>query len=182
MMVCGEQQGDLERILNKVHIAVVVVDAEHRIVYVNDLALQVLGISRTTVDSHLPVEDLVPNYQHFDSGGNDIPVEQRPTTRVFAGEDVPPCNIKYVHPDGRFRWLHVTNHREGNLDHMFGPFFTTKPTGTGLGPASAHGIVRQHGGDIRVQSVIGSGTRRVIFLQPTRRMEEVVQGKTAKAA
>lgn len=64
------------------------------------------------------------------------------------------------------------------------PFFSTKGTGRGLGLAAAAGIVRAHGGDLRIDSEVGVGTSFVLAFPATEpgREEAVEEPDTAPAS
>ena len=69
---------------------------------------------------------------------------------------------------------------------IFAPYFTTKEEGAGLGLSTVRGIVKNHGGIVRVQSELGTGTS-VSVLMPLSRLERVdnelsIEKKDAAAA
>ncbi len=56
---------------------------------------------------------------------------------------------------------------EQNLSKIFDPFFSTKQTGSGLGLATSHSIVKNHSGEIRAHSEVDKGTVFHIYLPAT---------------
>jgi len=73
-------------------------------------------------------------------------------------------------PAGSYVLIRVSDNGCGiskdKLPKIFEPFYTTKKNreGTGLGLSTAYGIVKQTGGFIFVESVVGSGTEFSVFL------------------
>ncbi|GAB4171113.1 MAG: hypothetical protein Kow00108_05480 [Calditrichia bacterium] len=63
-------------------------------------------------------------------------------------------------------------------EKIFEPFFSTKgEKGTGLGLAMAYGIIKQHSGDILVESNKGYGTEFKVFLPLVKKSETPVETK-----
>ena len=126
-------------------------------------------------------------------GGEDVPlarvdqnqVEQALANVVLNGIQAMPSGgrlaveIGHAHghapdaPDGQVSdYLRITVEDQGEgiapdvLPHIFEPFFTTKGVGegTGLGLSVSHGILREHGGWIAVESEVGRGSRFSLYL------------------
>jgi signal transduction histidine kinase len=52
---------------------------------------------------------------------------------------------------------------------IFDPFYSTKDSGTGLGLPITHGIIKNHGGEIKVASIVGQGTTFTLMLPRDRK-------------
>jgi len=95
----------------------------------------------------------------------------------YSGQDenkLISISASVLEKDGK-SWLRLTveDHgpgiSEGIHERIFDPFFTTKPRdeGTGLGLSISHGIVKEHHGELIVESKVGEWTRFHVDLPMT---------------
>jgi two-component system, cell cycle sensor histidine kinase and response regulator CckA len=88
-------------------------------------------------------------------------VTLRATNVRLAAGDVPPLE------PGDYVQIEVQDNGSGippeHIEKIFEPFYTTKKQGTGLGLATVLQIVRTHGGQIGVDSTVGTGTTFTVF-------------------
>jgi PAS domain S-box-containing protein len=123
--------------------------------------------------------NLVANARDAMPGGGRVTIATSPVT----SNGTRPARTSL--PPGSYVELSVTDTGSGMSREvqarLFEPFFTTKPvgSGTGLGLATVHGIVKQSGGHIGVQSTPGQGTTFTVHFPVASRMPEDSTGLTA---
>jgi signal transduction histidine kinase len=70
--------------------------------------------------------------------------------------------------EGRYVALRINDNGKGmdqnTKEHIFDPFFSTKFAGRGLSMAAAYGIVKNHDGEIQIESEVGEGTTVTVYL------------------
>src|SRR5215471_16513264 len=160
---------------------------ETRAIHVNDLVLHIekllrrligedielVTIAAASVDSvtadpgrlEQVIMNLVVNARDAMPNGGKLTIE---TGTVHLSENFSAGQLGVA--PGQYVTISITDTGTGmdesTQSHLFEPFFTTKNPGrgTGLGLATAYGIIRQSGGAIGIQSELGMGTIARIYL------------------
>jgi two-component system sensor histidine kinase PilS (NtrC family) len=108
--------------------------------------------------------NLVLNASEAMPDGGQMRISARVLAERDSQEDASGGRKNQGEEEGKARWLEIAISDDGSgiprdkLDRIFDPFFTTKQNGTGLGLATVHRIVENHGGSVRLESELGVGT------------------------
>jgi len=88
-------------------------------------------------------------------------------------------------PPGDYVRVRVKDEGHGiaaeHVNRIFDPYFSTKPSGTGLGLATVYSIVRRHGGHVSFESAPGRGATFDVYL-PATRLPASAEGAPPRAA
>jgi CheY-like chemotaxis protein/anti-sigma regulatory factor (Ser/Thr protein kinase) len=121
------------------------------------------GLSAVDVDVgqvNLALRNLVTHAAHSTQQGGTIEVSA-------ANAEISRGMVSGLKP-GRYVRISIRDYGKGipaqQLARIFEPYFITRRTGSGLGLATAHSIVRRHEGTITVESIMDSGTTFHVFL------------------
>lgn len=133
----------------------------------NDIERQLSDLSHTRqVSLRIQIEN-EPLVFSFDSDLLRLVIQNLAQNAIQASLPGSVVEIQ-ARTEADFVEITVSDHGEGiqpqHLENVFNPFFTTKPTGVGLGLAIVSKIVDEHRGKIQVRSKVGNGTTFTITL------------------
>lgn len=103
-------QDELETILNGIQEGISIQNESGQFIYVNDVALSLLGFKDRDSILNIPLEVLSQSYELFDESGEKLTHEQLPANKVFNGAESAKMILRYHHvPSREDRWLIVTS-------------------------------------------------------------------------
>jgi len=169
-------------------------------VNVNDIAEEALKLAKSSLDKSIVIETHfqteLPNVE-----GDAGQIQQVLMNLILNARDAMPAGGKLIvtteslvlaeeyvktHVEakrGLYVLLSVSDTGIGmdkkTMQRIFEPFFTTKEKGTGLGLSMVYGIVKNHGGFIRVYSEVGEGTTFRVYLPASEKTETPVRMEEA---
>ncbi len=112
------------------------------------------------------IENIVINADQAMPGGGTVEIT---ADNFMCAPDNSPAPITLK--PGRYVRMAITDGGVGMppevMARVFNPYFTTKPTGSGLGLAVAYSVIRKHDGAIAVASREGVGTTFTVYLPAT---------------
>ncbi len=122
-----------------------------------------------------------------------MPNGGRMHVRLFSKTTSEPMGVATgIIPPGHYAVIAVQDEGLGMTadveERVFEPFFTTKDRGrgSGIGLATVHAIIMQHGGHVAVTSTVGAGSTFEVYLPLTSRSDELrettddLQGRSAR--
>ena len=160
-----------------------VLDINHRILTMLVMIQPMLGpniaLSTHLEPALLPV-DVDPG--QFEAALLNIVVNARDAMPEGGEITIRTANVTGDDAGGRERAVAVTVEDSGRgiapeqLEHVFEPFFTTKTVGkgTGLGLSQVYGFAAQSGGEARIGSEVGKGTKLTLLLPASDKQLPVV--------
>lgn len=120
------------------------------------------------------VQNLVLNADQAMPHGGTVEVK-------VANIELKPGNRSML-PHGFYVAISVLDHGVGiperNRNKIFDPYFTTKPSGNGLGLTTSFSIIKKHGGNITVHSTVGKGSE-FTFLLPAMPGHKLIEAETS---
>lgn len=143
-----------------------------------DVPTECASIECDPIQLQMVLSALLANASEAMDGKGRIRLEARNTTIEAQSNDTP---LTLAH--GPYVCLTVKDEGRGmdadTRARIFEPFFTTKMQGRGLGMAAVYGIVKNHGGDITIDSKLSQGTTVSVYLPATRTNATAVEEKSA---
>lgn len=100
-------------------------------------------------------------------------MKRRGILRIHTDLDATHVNISFTDTGGGMS--------AESLSHVFEPYFTTKSSGSGLGLLIVRRIVREHGGEMAIESNEGKGLTLTIRLPYLDKRVRMLEAGTAKA-